>query len=137
MEYLKQVDLVNTDQKLGQYFTRESMDSIHKEGERSIRVELSALQEIYDEINQFRRYRELNNRAIAQLKHELAQTQAQLKQALALTKKFNDAQLVQETRNAVLNHVEREPGKEPIDRNGVAPCDVRVEEIFNFSGKRV
>ncbi|MCF7866729.1 hypothetical protein K9L67_02940 [Candidatus Woesearchaeota archaeon] len=64
----------------------------------------------------------------------------QLREVLAKTteklEKINDKEVVQRSREALFNRQEKIPADMPIDRTGVAPKDVQLSKIFNFSGKK-
>ena len=132
MSYLKQVQLINTNRELRHYFTQESMDSIHGESQETMAIEINALQEIYDEISQFRRYRELNNRHIKELQNELKETRAKLEELKRQRISFKqEAEKVPKEAQPAREESNIEPSSSDFNKESVA-----VEEIFNFSGKR-
>ncbi|MAE13094.1 hypothetical protein CMO92_00880 [Candidatus Woesearchaeota archaeon] len=141
MDYLKQVGLINTNRELQRHFTPESMDSIQEQGQETIAVEISAFQEIYEEISHFRRYKELNNKKITELEQELATTKALLHELNNQTAKQPIQQeplkQSQPLSQPVNQAIKEESNIEPSFNTEFQPTDVAVENVFNFSGKRV
>lgn len=86
--------------------------------------------------NHFKRYVEINDRRVISLQKDLELKKTELKGLKAFIDKIKDKHTVEETRNMVfkMNNQSREACTVPIDRNGVAPADVRLDKIF-YSGR--
>lgn len=87
---------------------------------------------------QFERFRQITERKFTTLSKDLMDSNMRLKEVYAFVTKIKDKQEVHATREALANYQkgDRKPVDRAIDRNGVSPKDVQIENIFNFSGKR-
>jgi len=87
---------------------------------------------------QFDRYRELTEQKFTTLSKDLLDLSMQLKETKGLVDKYKDKLEVRSNRAALHRYQQGDkPAVDmPIDRNGVAPKDVQIDNIFNFSGRR-
>ena len=87
---------------------------------------------------QFERFRQLTEQKFTTLSKDVLDLTMELKQARAIIQKLKDKEETLQARAALQAYQRGDaPPKEiPIDRNGVAPSEVQIEQIFNFSGKR-
>lgn len=87
---------------------------------------------------QFDRYRDLTEKKFTSLSKDLLDLTFQLKDAKDFISKMRDKQDVQATRQALHQYQQgdRPAHDQPIDRNGVSPSSVQIQDIFNCSGKR-
>jgi hypothetical protein len=86
--------------------------------------------------NHFDRFKEIAGKRIIALEQELARNNSQLKHALEFINKIKDKAVVEQSRETLFNRKDRAPLDKPVDRNGVAPKDVQIVDIFNCSGKK-
>ena len=84
----------------------------------------------------FERIQQVNKNRIATLEKEVSELREGLLKVKEFYDKVRDKQIVEQTREAVFNHRDRPPVDRPIDRNNVAPADVAISKIFNFSGRK-
>lgn len=85
----------------------------------------------------FKRYVDLNDRRIENLKQEIGIRDKMLKEVHDYVAKVKDQAVVQATREKVFqqnNQASRAPANTPIDRNGVAPSQVQLDKIF-YTGR--
>jgi len=87
---------------------------------------------------QFERFKELTEKKFTTLSKDLLELTMQLKEARQHINKLKEKLEVTQAREALINYQQgdKPPLDKPIDRNGVAPKDVQIHDIFNFSGKR-
>jgi len=97
---------------------------------------LSLQEQITNQKNQFDRYVHITQQRVLTLEREVKELRDQLAKTSQIAEKIKDKQVVEQTREALFNHKERPPADKPIDRNNVAPKDVQIGNIFNFSGRR-
>lgn len=77
----------------------------------------------------------LNSQKINSLEKEVSELKEQLREATELIKKYSSSRVAQEKRMALHHRRETPPSDEPIDRNGVAPSKVNIQDIF-YAGNR-
>lgn len=96
------------------------------------------LESLQLELAQFQRYKEINDRRVLSIKQELTAQQAKIESMNQIIAKYREKEVVQEARDKLANYNKGGEHRldQPIDRNGVAPKDVVLANIFNFSGKR-
>ncbi len=88
-------------------------------------------QKVEDMNNKFNRVIALNKQKVESLGKEVEGLKAQLKEANDKIAKMRDKEVVHEAREALHNRRDKPPVDKPIDRNGVAPKDVQLENIFS------
>ncbi len=86
--------------------------------------------------NHFERLNEINKNKIFSLEKEVNQLREELEKATSVLNKIQDKEIVTKTREELFGRREKPPSDKPIDRNGVAPKDVQIEKIFNFSSRK-
>lgn len=89
--------------------------------------------------NQFERFKYLTEQKFTTLSKDLMQMNVMLREAHDTISKYKDKIDVQESRAALRQYQQgdtRQPMDQAIDRNGVAPKDVQITDVFNCSGKR-
>lgn len=84
----------------------------------------------------FERLIQVNKNRTLSLEKEVSQLRKELDTAKSTLEKINDKEVVARTREELFGRREKPPSEKPIDRNGVAPKDVEIGKIFNFSSKR-
>jgi hypothetical protein len=103
----------------------------------SLNSELNELRElVLNQKNQFERFHQISKNKIDSLEKEVAELKEQFSKARVTMDRMTDREVVERTREAVLNRKEKAPSEKPIDRNGVAPSSVQIDKIFNCSGKK-
>ncbi len=87
---------------------------------------------------QFDRFREISERKFTTLSKDLLDVTMQLKESNQLLAKLRDKHEVAAAREAMHSYQrgDKPAAEKAIDRNGVAPSAVQIENIFNCSGKR-
>lgn len=88
---------------------------------------------------QFDRFRDLTEQKFTTLSKDLMDMDMQLKRAHSFIERIKDKQEVVESRAALNDYQQGDKRAVPtqaIDRTGVAPSDISIENIFNCSGKR-
>lgn len=87
---------------------------------------------------QFNRFRELTEQKFTSLSKDLLDVTMQLKDARETIHKIKDKEDVQVARERLRQYQQGDlpPPDRPIDRNGVAPSQVQIQDIFNCAGKR-
>ena len=83
----------------------------------------------------FERHISINRQKINSLEKEVEQLKMVVKKTTEFMNKINDSEVVAKKREALHSRRERPPSDRPIDRNGVAPSDVQIREIF-YAGRR-
>ncbi len=89
--------------------------------------------------NQFNRYKQLAEMKFTSLSKDLLDLSMQLKEAQKTIAQFKDKFELVKAREELLAYQRgdsREPLDRPIDRNGVSPKDVQIEDIFNCANKK-
>ncbi|MBD3208923.1 hypothetical protein GF367_00710 [Candidatus Woesearchaeota archaeon] len=87
---------------------------------------------------QFERYRQITEQKFTTLSKELLDVTMQCKQLQHAVTQIKDKEDITAAREALHRYQQgdKPPGGEPIDRNGIAPKDVQLESIFNFSARK-
>lgn len=87
---------------------------------------------------QFERFRELTERKFTTLSKDLMDVTMQLKDAHTVIARLRDRHDVAAAREQLQSYQrgDRPATDRPIDRNGVAPSKVQIQDIFNCSGRR-
>lgn len=99
--------------------------------------EIQSLRESFDLMKtKFERTLQLHNNKIYSLEKEVNELREELKQKTEVISKIRDQEVVQKSREALFSRKDRAPADKPIDRNNVAPADVQIMKVFNFSNKR-
>ncbi len=93
------------------------------------------LEEIESQKQFLLRLIKLNKQKIDSLEKEVAQLQQTNKKNQDFIEKIKDKDVVARSREALHNRVDKDPIDKPIDRNGVAPKDVQIQNIF-YAGRR-
>ncbi len=96
-------------------------------------------EELQKQKEQFEHYKSVAEMKFSALSKDLLELTIQLKESKKTIEKLKDQLEVAKTREALIqyNKGDKKPLDKPIDRNGVAPKDVMIEKIFNFSNKRI
>ena len=86
----------------------------------------------------FEHYKSVTEIKISALSKDLLDLSIQLKEAKRIIAQLQDKLDVAISRKALADYQkgDSEPFDKPIDRNGVAPKDVVIEKIFNFSNHK-
>lgn len=117
----------------GRTFTNDSSAS----SPPSLSSEIQQLREqVQTQKDFFERIQQVNKNRIATLEKEVTELREGLLKVKEFYDKVRDKQIVEQTREAVFSHRDKPPVDRPIDRNNVAPADVAISKIFNFSGKK-
>ena len=111
------------------------LEQINTMAENKVKHEIKEnSQEFVDLVNQFKRYRDINDRRVFQLQQELQKATQQLAKIHGKFEKITDIENVKKARERLLQYQKgdrNKPLETPIDRTGVAPKDVQIEKIFN------
>ena len=83
----------------------------------------------------FERHISINRQKINSLEKEVEQLKMVVQKTTEFMNKMNDSEAVAKRREALHSRRERPPSDRPIDRNGVAPSDVQIRDIF-YAGRR-
>lgn len=86
--------------------------------------------------NQTERHLQIQKNKILTLEKEVSELRNELSKATSIIYRLQDKEVVERSREALLNRRDKPPVDRPIDRNGVAPADVQLSKIFNCAGKR-
>lgn len=91
---------------------------------------------LLEQKSRFDRFVQISQNRITSLEKEVAELRSQLDTATESLNKLKDKDVVAKSREALFSRKDAPPLDKPIDRNGVAPSQVQIENIFNCSGKR-
>ncbi|MCF7872458.1 hypothetical protein K9L97_05485 [Candidatus Woesearchaeota archaeon] len=129
MQYLEQM------QRTARIASFNRSNSVEQEPTANEKIQeiLGMVQQQKDHSN---RILQLCQNKIYSLEKEVNILRGELAKATENINKINDKEVVKRSREALFNRQEKAPMDKPIDRTGVAPKDVQIEQIFNFSGRR-
>lgn len=87
---------------------------------------------------QFERFRDLTERKFTTISKDLLDVTMQLKEAHTVIAKIKDKEEVAVARERMQRYQQGDapPVDRPIDRNGVAPSQIKIASIFNCAGKK-
>lgn len=128
--------------KAQQKNTLEAIREIKKEKEQLTINESAIINKLVETIQEqeqrFKRYKELTEQKFNTLAKEFLEMSTTIKKLQETIEKIKDKEEVTKAREFLMEYQkgDRPPLDRPIDRNGVAPKDVQITEIFNFSRRR-
>jgi len=134
MDYMQQVQRTVSLNSYEQHSTPPQNVAHHSS---SVQKQLDDLKEIVEvQKNHLERFQQINKNRLYSLEKEVSELREKLGKTTEIIERINDVEVVQRTRDALSSRRDKPPADKPIDRNGVAPKDVQIDKIFNFSGKR-
>jgi len=118
-----------------QKFLDETSTNVTIETENENAIIQSLQQQLKDQQRMFSRFKQNADQRILQLEMALSKTMDQLNGLNEAVQTMKSNAKANELAASFANRQDAKPSENPIDRNGVAPSQVQVEDIF-YSGSR-
>jgi len=114
---------------------RRTTPTIEEQKNTASVVNTELVEELKAQQNQFSRFKQYADNRIVVLESQMGQVMEKLKEAVEVINTLKSNHDAAGNRAKLAQGTNKDPVKEAIDRNGVAPADVSIEKMFYFGYK--